>query len=158
MKDLKGVARFIKVAMEMDNSNAIISHSYRPTDRIQALRGDVVANMTTDELIANGLADEYDGDLNDREIIIPNIYGEEIGNDYPTQYQWWFHDFSNASLTRDTAIETIINCTDQEVPEIIPRRLDDAWVIEKRSREYLNDQMDKFDIDGIYYGYVYDTA
>ena len=29
-------------------------------------------------------------------------------------------------------------------------------MVEKRSREYLNDQMDKIDVDTVYYGFIYD--
>lgn len=31
----------------------------------------------------------------------------------------------------------------------------DAWSTEKRSREYLNDDMDKIDLDTVYYAAAY---
>ncbi|MGK3760076.1 MAG: hypothetical protein ACI8RD_012393, partial [Bacillariaceae sp.] len=49
------------------------------------------------------------------------------------------------------------NCTDEDISENIPRRLDDAWETNKRSREYLNDQMDKIDVDTVYDGSAYDA-
>ena len=36
-----------------------------------------------------------------------------------------------------------------------PERLLDAWDTEKRSREYLNSEMDKFDLDNVYFGHAY---
>ena len=43
----------------------------------------------------------------------------------------------------------------ENAPEALPRRLLDAWDTGKRSREYLNGEMDSFDLNSIYYSEAY---
>jgi hypothetical protein len=92
-------------------------------------------------------------------VLVPDIFVENLEGDtvYPL---WWLNhmdDLPSAGDTRDTAIETILDCesSNQEPPEEIPSKLIDAWVTEKRSREYLNDEMDKLDLDAIYFAAAY---
>ena len=40
-------------------------------------------------------------------------------------------------------------------PEGVPGRLIDSWARNERSREYLNDEIDKFDLDRFYYSTAY---
>ena len=152
------IDRFMKIAMELTTHNVQNSSSnnapIKPRD-IRTLRDDVNADMTEDERLTNCIdIDQHYDDGIYQEVLVPEIYGDDGGS--PVSFQWLYLDFASASETRDTAIETIINCTDQEVPGNIPRKLIDAWVVEKRSREYLNDQMDKIDVDTVYYGFIYD--
>lgn len=145
----------MKIAMELTTHNVQNPSNSVPIKPkyIQTLRDDVNADMTEDERLTNciDLNDDFYGSVS-QEVLVPKIYGNA-----PASFEWLdVHIyFDNASETRDAAIETIINCTDQEVPGNIPRKLIDAWVVEKRSREYLNDQMDKIDVDTVYYGFIY---
>ena len=43
----------------------------------------------------------------------------------------------------------------ESAPDGVPARLQDTWDLEKRSREYLNASMDKFDLDNTYYAQAY---
>ena len=150
----------MKIAMELTTHNVQNPSNNVPIKLkyIQTLRDDVKADMTEDECLTNctDIDDHYDDGGITQEVLVPEIYGED-GN-APASFEWLdVHIyFDNASETRDAAIETIINCTEQEVPGNIPRKLIDAWMVEKRSREYLNDQMDKIDVDTVYYGFIYD--
>jgi hypothetical protein len=65
-------------------------------------------------------------------------------------------DFPVARVCRDEAwgeIETA-RFDDGEL-EGVPRLLLISWDTEKRSREYLNSEMDAYDLDNIYYGHAY---
>ena len=45
-------------------------------------------------------------------------------------------------------------------PRLLKASLDASWMRgtqTKRSREYLNSEMDKFDLDNVYYGHAYET-
>ena len=160
LKDLKGIDRFMKIAMELTTHNVQNPSNNVPIKLkyIQTLRDDVKADMTEDERLTNcaDIDDHYDDHGITQEVLVPEIYGEDGRSPASLQWGYFRYSFAFASETRDAAIETIINCTDQEVPGNIPRKLIDAWMVEKRSREYLNDQMDKIDVDTVYYGFIYD--
>lgn len=70
--------------------------------------------------------------------------------------------FGTALNTRDSAWNEIENgppnTEDDENVFGFPNRLVDAWETEKRSREYLNSDIDVFDRDNIYYGHAYDSG
>lgn len=168
LKDLKGIARFIKTDIEMNTACPVYSYdvSHAPSftmekrtpapKNIKSLRDSVVDDLTPSELVVDCLYDFYD-DENLDDILVPAIYGsyQEMGE--PSKWQWFVHAFDVSSITRDAAIETILDCTNQDnVPDCIPRKLEDAWMLEKRSREYLNDVMEKVDVDTIYYSPIYD--
>ena len=152
----------MKIAMELTTHNVHNSSNnapIKPRD-VRTLRDDVNADMTEDERLTGciDLNDDFYGAVS-QEVLVPEIYGHTSNSTHvPANFQWEDvgYYFAFSSETRDAAIETIINCTEQEVPGNIPRKLIDAWMVEKRSREYLNDQMDKIDVDTVYYGFIYD--
>jgi hypothetical protein len=173
LEDLKGIARFIKVDIEMNTACPIYfwhipwtgQAGIRPPPPryIKSLRDSVVDDLTPSELVMDCLRSIYGEDgLGD--VLVPAIYGytsswlsDAISQGPPEQWQWFQHEFTFSSITRDGAIETILDCTNQDnVPECIPHKLEDAWILEKRSREYLNDLMEKVDVDTIYYSPIYD--
>ena len=106
-----------------------------------------------------GLTGTYDEDIEN--VLIPAVYTHE-DHPNPAQWQWWEHDlsFETSLVTRGKAIATILNCPvdddEQTCPDNVPHKLLDAWNAEKRSREYLNDEMDKVDVDTVYYSSIYD--
>jgi hypothetical protein len=165
LKDLKGIARFIKVDIEM-NTACPINFYHEPyiftttpaaPRYIQSLRDSVLHDLTPSDLVVDCLTGFY-GDMYPDDLLIPVIYGsfEYVGQPI-MQWQWYVHEFEDSSMTRDVAIETILDCTNQDnVPERIPRKLEDAWMLKKRSREYLNDVMEKVNVDAIYYSPIYD--
>jgi len=166
LKDLTGISRFLKIVMEMNSAPSVNYWSWQPAGQsqyksrparprdIKSLRPDVLTDtMTPGKRLVDGLTNTYDDEI--EAVLIPNVYCH-ADNDHPEQWQWWEHDFEHSSETRDEAIRTIMYCTDQDVPDGIPRRLKDAWNTEKRSREYLNDEMDKIDVDTVYYASMFD--
>jgi hypothetical protein len=121
---------------------------------IKNLYADSIGELTDDEKLIDCLAPEYDS-FGGLQLIVPEVYypdGVETG---PGNWNAEMWDIPLAEATRDNAIDTIENCVNQEVPEGITPRLVDAWKTEKVSREYLNDEMDKFDLDKIYYSAAY---
>lgn len=172
---LKGIARFIKVDFEINSSNKV--HYYAPhlpsrhdvrasTPReISSLRESVLEDLTPSELLLIGgpLPWGYDDDdeLSPiRNVLVPDVYGEIVRNvlvHAPSQWQWFDHYFDISVVTRNKAIETILDCTDQAyIPDGIPKKLEDAWNLKKRSREYSNDAMEKTDVNMIYYSPIYE--
>jgi hypothetical protein len=104
--------------------------------------------------------------------IIPSIYEERIGidgrdmlqrvrrsfaqeKDYRCMFR--FDMFFISPGTTNDAWEEIVD-GGTNVPAELPRRLLDAWVTKKRSREYMNAQMDKLDLDNTYYSEVYKSG
>jgi hypothetical protein len=69
---------------------------------------------------------------------------------------WAYDDnFPPSRDSRDAAWEDIMDPGEERCPESVPQRLDDAWDTAKRSREYLNASMDKFDLENLYYSHAY---
>ena len=170
LKSLTGIARFFKVDIEINTSykrQTIESFGrtllvFPDPRNITSLRQSVIDDMTPSELLLNGLSDVYDeddnlADIND--VLVPAVYGDsdDLPSASPRPWQWHFHAFDESILTRDNAIQNILDCSSQDnVPNCIPRKLEDAWRLEKRSREYSNDDMEKADVDMLYYSPVYD--
>lgn len=102
-----------------------------------------------DERLVNGM-DGYDSIS---PVIVPQVYCDYHGIDNAEGW-WWYEDFflefPPSSMSRDAAWQEIVD-GGSEVPEGVPRRLCDSWDLAKRSREYLNGHMDKFDLDNLYY-------
>lgn len=163
LRDLRGLARFIKVSLEMDSSNYeelvynreerrldIIERPSFPTE-IASIRREIHEEATQDEKLVRYQISGYD-DL-PSELLVPEVYS---GNgDRPSQLEWWMWDLPTTQHSRNKAIDIIIHCKHQNPPDGIPRQMSDAWSTEKRSREYLNDEMDKIDLDTIYYSEAY---
>jgi hypothetical protein len=160
LRGLKGLSRFIKVAMEMggsttenfvfhDTGERLVERPCFPTE-IKPIRQEILSEATPDEILVRYQTSGYDA--LPEELLVPEFYAN---HDLPLQVDWYTFDFPIAQHTRDQAIETIIHCRNQEPPEGIPRKMKDAWSTEKRSREYLNDDMDKIDLDTVYYAAAY---
>ncbi|KAL3936308.1 MAG: hypothetical protein SGARI_002609 [Bacillariaceae sp.] len=167
LKNLKGLARFVKVVLEMKVlpkttrwyvgragwvSEEVSPHPQNVASLQKRWRSDV---MSPDEIVIRCQVDAYD-DPAASGLLVPAIYSmnhEVCGLDWMSEMEW----FALSSDTRDKAIETIIDCasTDETPPPGVPAKLFDAWVTEKRSREYLNDELDKIDLDAIYYSAAY---
>ena len=82
-------------------------------------------------------------------VVVPEIYGGAH------RLNWYFGaEFPFSSDSRDSVWEDILDAG-EVCPEHVPRRLIDAWDNTKRSREYLNGIMDKFDLDNLYYSHAY---
>ena len=88
------------------------------------------------------------------DVIVPDIMCRD-GN-RPSGIMWYDHychfPFSDEQ-TRNLAWNEMLDYED--APEALPRRLVDAWDTGKRSREYLNGEMDSFDLNSIYYSEAY---
>lgn len=114
----------------------------------------------------------YDSSSAMKTAIIPSIYEERIGidgrdmlqrvrrsfaqeKDYRCMFR--FDMFFISPGTTNDAWEEIVD-GGTNVPAELPRRLLDAWVTKKRSREYMNAQMDKLDLDNTYYSEVYKSG
>ena len=78
------------------------------------------------------------------------------GDESPCGYMWYDYmcsfPFSNEEM-RNQAWNEILDC--ENAPGKLPRRLLNAWDTKKRSREYLNGEMDSFDLNSIYYSEAY---
>jgi hypothetical protein len=167
--DLKGLARFIKVASEMDSAphykcerriwqgGRLVRETVdrpRNVEEISNLRQETLNSRSADErlILATDFTDEemYD-DATD--VIVPSIYPGKMPmfwtytneNEYPLSHS-----------SRDEAWEEIVDAGhDDERPDFLERRLIDAWDTEKRSREYLNGRMDQYDLTNVYYSHAY---
>ncbi|KAG7349833.1 BTB/POZ domain containing protein [Nitzschia inconspicua] len=149
LRDLKGLARLVKVVIEIGGSKTErflfdfrgrYEESQRPCfpTEIKTLRDEILSNATQDEILVRFKTSGYD-DLPD-ELLVPEVYG--FGDD-PSQYFWYDVELPVDQHTRTSALETIIHCKYQNPPEGIPRKMKDAWSTDKRSREYLNDDLEQ---------------
>ena len=171
---LCGLSRFIKIVMELNTAPlfrySIYDHrgdgGWRSATKprsprdVPSLQSDYLNDtMNPGEILIEGLTGTYDEDIEN--VLIPVVYTHE-DHPNPAQWQWWEHDlsFEISLVTREKAIATILNCPvdddEQTCPDNVPHKLLDAWNTEKRSREYLNDEMDKVDVDTVYYSSIYD--
>ena len=62
--------------------------------------------------------------------------------------------FPVSQESRDQAWKEILDAGENH-PKGVHRRLIDAWDTDKRSREYLNGKMEKYDLDNVYYAAAY---
>jgi hypothetical protein len=157
--ELKGLARLLKIAFEMDGSLDERADDFPQEPReVQKLKSHVKREYDETELLTRGLTSGYMEDVDS--ILIPSVYGEG----QPNNMMWYdyvggdSHDFPLAADCREDAWEGTVHAQGR-APEGVPEELKDAWEMEKRSREYLNSEMDAYDLDNIYYGhaYVYDA-
>jgi hypothetical protein len=153
------LAHLIKVFLEAEKvpKNSTKSVLRFPGD-VGTLRAPVDRERSRGALLAMGMGG-YD-DLGRLKVIVPSVYSGGIGG--PSGNAWWFGDesfFPIARFCRDGAwndSERADESDENIAVEGIPDRLLDAWDFGQRSREYLNADMDKADLDNLYYGYVYE--
>lgn len=179
ISDIKGFARFIKVSSEMESATSFKWREYEAEDEGNfnlakheqpRLPSDVPnlrlasRNLVTEDAdrLIDGLDRHYDldEDVRTSRCIIPRVYpvhgrqnGGPIRSFLPSL---WLQNpgLPNARESRDEAWQEIEDAG-ENVPQSVPRLLRDAWDTSKRSREYLNGQMDKYDLDNFYYGTAY---
>ena len=97
---------------------------------------------------------EYDDVSN--EIIISNVYAEDgVQVQNVEIVRRHFRRLRLRDTERDAAWQEIENATDTEVPDGLPALLSEAWESKKNSREYLNAQDPKFELDWKYYEHAY---
>jgi hypothetical protein len=165
--DLHGMARFIKVAHDLETaSRHDLRHWYlqhrlewdqhpRTVQQVGSLRESVVDCMTESEKLGAWLPEAYT--QGERKVIVPHVYRRGGNALHPAWFLWCKSlagDFIPISSTsRDDAWEEICDWPDDPL-DGVAKRLIDAWDTRKRSREYLNDEMDKYDVDNVYYGQV----
>lgn len=154
LSELKGMARLLKIAFNMDTSPAPFSRFPESPREVKTLRSQVIDSLNGADLLIEGFAG-YDDPITN--VIVPTIYrlDGEPGVWGMMWYQYVGGGFPRAFDCRDEAWSDIVNGTVLVPQAQVPRRLRDSWNTEKRSREYLNAAMDKFDLDNIYYGHAY---
>lgn len=67
---------------------------------------------------------------------------------------WLGDSFPISRESRDAAWQEIAHA-EFACPECVPNSPISAWDIGKRSREYMNGRMGKFDLDNLYYSQAY---
>lgn len=162
LRELKGLARLLKVAFEMDASPVEKRRSGTeafplPPLRVKSLNVHTCESMSEADLTTRGMASSGYFENGDEALIVPEVYGSS-SRPYGLAMIWWWgfpDDFPEASRCRDSAWNDIVHAPGR-VPEGIPALLIDSWDTEKRSREYLNADMDAFDRDNVYYGHGYE--
>jgi BTB/POZ domain len=157
--NLKGLARFIKITTEMESARPFKRHEWhhhvrttierpRTAREISHLREVEEKIITEDEWLVDAWFDSPYDDVDN--VVIPSVYH---GGD-TSCFAWMTGDFATASATREEAWPEILDAG-EDGPTGVPRRLVDSWDTGKRSREYLNGKMDKFDLDNLYYSHAY---
>lgn len=175
IKDLHGLSRFLKVSLEMDSATPYktleyaeegdegavqdnadpdyfwIHHSRPRTPRdIPSLRSQELLTVTEDMRLIEHLNTGYDDPRSS--LVIPRMF-QNPSFLYPTLAIYHSH-FPVSPESRIRAWADIVDAGENH-PKSVDRRLIDAWDTSKRSREYLNGQMDKFDLDYLYYSKAY---
>lgn len=158
VKDLKGLARLVKVAFEME---------VPPNDRwdvrpllpegLGSLRGEAQQQYNDIEKFIKAIGGGYDEEAPDR-IVISEVFGSDVR----AMHMDWFHEtggdtdsFPLASLVRDAAWQEIEEAEDFDYSDSVAVKLTECWDTKKRSREYLNANTEKYYLDGLYYGHAY---
>ena len=118
---------------------------------VTALRQELLRSCTEDEKLVDGMDNGYD-DMS-AVVLVPTIYGHFGALDWNDIYCSSLRDA--AGSTMEAWSEILDASGSDDVPDEIPKRFEDAWTKDKKSREYLNAQMDKFDLDNIYYSEAY---
>ncbi|CAB9498535.1 SH3KBP1-binding protein 1 [Seminavis robusta] len=169
LADLKGMSRFLKVASEMDSAAPFTGYIYRRDEQtrwrrlrterprtpreVPTLKSEYVDNvLSDDERVVHvlNLTYDVDDDHEGHRVLVPSVYGH---SGYETSDPWlWIEwgEFPVAGDSRDEAWEEILD-GGEDAPKAVPRYLADAWDTGKRSREYMNGQQDKYDLDNLYY-------
>ena len=161
---LKGLARLLKVSQEIESAASCLRRKGRywrpPTgyestfqnaNLVPALKKEVFGCREPAEFLTSGCGWYEECGV---DVIVPSSM---CGDDNrPSGIMWYDHychfPFSDEQ-TRNLAWNEILYYED--APEALPRRLVDAWDTGKRSREYLNGEMDSFDLNSIYYSEAY---
>jgi hypothetical protein len=166
LRKLRGLARLLKIAFEMDASPGEIYYWYhhndgpeteafpRPPLKVKSLNDHAREELHDADLITRGMGSGYEGHSGN--VIVPAVYGDDDSSDY----MWWYAEtfnFPMAIICAHDAWAAIADATGN-APEGVPSLLVDSWDTEKRSREYLNASMDAFDRDNIYYGHAYEQV
>ena len=95
----------------------------------------------------------YDDDGSNTPVLVPSVYNVD-GLEGPDPWIWIGRVFPLSRDSRDSAWEEILD-SGKDPPGTLHRRLLDAWDTSKRSREYVNGDMDKHDLDNLYYAHAY---
>ena len=149
---LKGMARFLKISGDIKGWLNEFRFRYYP-ECVPTLRSEERSCLTDDEKLVLGLDDGYD--TIDSSVLVPSFYSTFGALD------WRIPMHNEISFPEDdeshgAVWQQILDASESEnVPDNIPKKLEDAWMKEKQSREYLNGQMDKFDLDNLYYNEAY---
>lgn len=159
LRKLNGLARLAKISLEMElpRESGMYVYAYpREPATIDNLRGHFHEEYSEIEKLCAG-ASGYDEDIED--LIIPSVYCD--GD--PSGYMWLDYvggdsaNFPLAADCREEAWEEIDDASENPV-ENVPDLLYSAWETEKRSREYLNATLDKYDLDNLYYHAAYEPS
>lgn len=154
MSNLKGLARFLKAAFEVESAAQHMRWTTPEPRTLPSLRTSWESSLTEDEVLLNAMSG-YDDPIDD--VIVPSVYVEHFQDDFATGWMWYEYSvvFPPSIDTRDSAWEEIVDVgpesPDEESTNNVPRRLEDSWDRTKRSREYLNSQVDKFDLNNSFY-------
>lgn len=161
LRQLKGLARLLKISFEMESfppemvSNWDVGETPRSANfpeqplNVTALRNHAREELDMGDFVTRGMFSGYIEQINS--VIVPSVYGEPGPNN-----MIWHDDMARPTArdSRDEAWEEIRNAG-PVVPAGLPLLLRNSWQMEKTSREYINAEMDKFDLDNIYYGHAY---
>ena len=151
LRDVKGLARLLKITHDYESAPSFGLYNIGFSD-IPSVRSLQREDKTPEErLIA--CESGYGDDTDVGQLLIPSCYGEV------EEFYWWFpaDNFPIARESRDPAWQEIENGGENaNVPENVPQKLMDAWELHKRSREFLNSQTDKHELDNIYYSYAFE--
>jgi hypothetical protein len=156
LRKLKGLARLLKISFKMEDFRVESNGCPQQPRYVPILRDHVKGDLPPDEKLVDGANDFYD-DFPDT-IIVPSVYG-----DGEREVSHWFDyvgdssTFPPAGAIRDEAWEEIASAGGN-LSDGSPPRLTESWDPEKRSREYINANMDTFDLDNIYYDHAYEPS
>ena len=118
---------------------------------VTSLFEDEVDTILPEDRILERLNEGYDDPAS--KVVVPSVY-----RNLATWFTYYNiverRDFPISPESRIQAWQGILDAGENH-PENVDRRLLDAWDTSKRSREYLNAQMDKYDLDNIYYSEAY---
>lgn len=166
LTDLKGLARLVSIASEMETapSTKKTIRNYmngqwqyttfnRPkTPReITNLREGAIGVMSEDLRMVELVDLSYSEDALVQHLLVPSVY---ITDHDRLDWELIYEEIEISRETRDSAWAEILDGGEGH-PKLVPRCLLDAWDTSKRSREYLNSQMDKYDLDNLYYSKAY---
>ena len=180
LKELKGLARLIKISSEVDTAPPFKTREYfvdedaegaiaedwgdgepiyylqhcrpRIAREIKSLSRDEREALIPEFKLLEYLNRGYDCDAK-AYVVVPSVYRNAL--------RWFsYYNFINSPdfpITPESRIQAWQGILDagEDHPKNVDRLLHDCWDTSKRSREYLNAQMDKYDLDNIYYAEAY---
>ena len=150
LRSLKGLARLLKIAFDMEAS-FYVSPPKLPI-AVDALRAGAteILDPCEDAMRGSGYDDSVDA------IFLPEEYRDGGEPCYFLWHRYTRNDYFrvlNDEIRR--SVWRQIEEAGEDAPKGVPSRLNDAWDKGKRSREYLNATIDKADLDSIYYDHAY---